>query len=198
MHIKNFANRSLLTNKTMAVATSDTIMDSFAENSLETIARNLSAARVGMALSQDQLAELAGVSRATIVQLEGGEGDPRLSTLVGIAGALSISPLFLLLGKSELKAIANVANSREAARIQEHLSEESLEDMERLLRSGLPKNRNKAVALGTGAATAAGFAAGAVAGSAIGSALLPGIGTIIGGVLGSWLYHNKPDKNDND
>lgn len=173
-------------------------MDTFAENSLETIARNLSAARVGMALSQDQLAELAGISRATIVQLEGGEGDPRLSTLVAIAGALGISPLFLFLGRNELKAIANVANSREATRMQEHLSEESLEDMERLLRSGLPKNRNKAVVLGTDAAAAAGFVAGALAGSAIGSALLPGVGTVIGAVLGSWLYRNKAEKISND
>lgn len=164
---------------------------SHAELAKETVARNLSAARIGMKLSQDELAAEAGISRTTIVQLEGGEGDPRLSTLAAIAGALGITPVILLIGRDELTAIANASTSGEAERIRKHLSAEGIEDIQRLLRSGLSKNRSKAVAMGAGAATAAGFAAGAVAGSAIGTALLPGIGTIVGAMLGSWLARSE-------
>lgn len=175
-----------------------TTNSTLSENVLETVALNLSAARIGIGLSQDQLAEAAKVSRATIVQLEGGAGDPRLSTLAAIAAALGITPVLLLIGRDELNAIANMTNNGEAERIREHLSDEEQEEMRRLLRSGLPKNRGKAVNIGTNAATAAGLVvAGAVAGSAIGSALLPGIGTVIGAALGSWLSRSKSTEVDN-
>lgn len=145
-----------------------------------------------MALSQDQLAELSGVSRATIVQIESGSSDPRLSTIAAIAGALGISPLLLLLGNDELRAIANVENSSEAVRTREHLSKETLDDMRRLLKSGLQKNRSKAIAMGIAAAatqgSVIGLIRGLVPGAAIGSSLLPGLGTVIGAALGVALY----------
>jgi DNA-binding XRE family transcriptional regulator len=177
-------------------------MNTIVENTLETVARNLSAARIGMALSQEQLAEAADVSRATIVQIESGAGDPRLSTIAAIAGALNISPMFLLLGRIDMQAIASVANSSEAALMQEHFSEDSIETMQRLLRSGLAKNRNKAINIGTDAAstvTSTGvllgvtteLSAAAGAGAAIGSVLIPGVGTVIGAALGIILYRNK-------
>jgi transcriptional regulator with XRE-family HTH domain len=151
-----------------------------------------------MELSQDQLAELSGVSRATIVQLESGSGDPRLSTLAAIAGALGISPMLLLLGSDELLAIANVAESAEAEKMREHLSKETLEDMQRLLRSGLQKNRSKAIAMGIAAAITngplTGLIRGLVPGIAIGSSLLPGVGTIIGAALGAALYKSLTKK----
>lgn len=161
------------------------------ENALEIVARNLSVARIGMGMSQEQLAEAAKVSRATIIQLESGSGDPRLSTLAAIANALGISPVFFWIGHDELDAIANAPKSDVAQRIREHLSAEELEDMQRLLRSGIAKNRNKAVTMGTSAATSAGLTAGAIAGSAIGSALIPGIGTAIGAVLGTLLTRTE-------
>ena len=123
--------------------------------------------------------------------------------------------MFLLLGSKELQAIANVADSDEAARMRLHFSEESLDAMKRLLRSGLTKNRNKAIAIGTeaavsattgaavgivvevaAAATAAGM--GGAAGAAIGSVLLPGVGTVIGAALGLLIYRNKAKKDDNE
>lgn len=157
----------------------------------ETLARNLSAARGVLGVSQDLLAESAGVSRATIIQLEAAEGDPRLSTLAGIAAALGVSPVVLLLGRDELDAIAYAPSSSEAERVRENLSSEELETMRRLLRSGIAKNRTKAVAMGASAATAAGFAAGSLAGAAIGTAILPGVGTAIGAAISAWLVHKR-------
>jgi transcriptional regulator with XRE-family HTH domain len=142
-------------------------------------------------MSQDQLSEVAGVSRATIIQIEAAEGDPRLSTLAGVAVALGVSPVFLLLGQDELDAIANAPGSSEAERVRENLSSDQLETMCRLLRSGIAKNRAKAVAMGTSAAAGAGLAAGALAGAAIGTALLPGIGTAIGAALSAWVIHKR-------
>lgn len=157
----------------------------------ETLARNLSAARGVLGVSQELLAESAGVSRATIIQLEAAEGDPRLSTLAGIAVALGVSPVVLLLGRDELDAIVNAPSSSEAERVRENISPLELETMRRLLRSGIAKNRMKAVAMGASAATAAGFAAGSLAGAAIGTAILPGVGTAIGAALSAWLVHKR-------
>lgn len=128
------------------------------------LARNLSAARSALGISQDQLATAGGVSRATINQLEGAEGDPRLSTLVALAAALGVSPVFLLLGRDDLDAIAKAPGSKEAKEVQAHLTPEELDTMRRLLRSGVAKNRTKAVAMGATAATTAGVTAGALTG----------------------------------
>lgn len=169
------------------------------EDVLDTLARNLSAARSALGLSQDQLAAAGGVSRATINQLEGAEGDPRLSTLVGLAAALGLSPVFLLLGRDELDAIAKAPGSKEAKDVQAHLTPEELDTMSRLLRSGVTKNRSKAVAMGSTATTTAGLSAGALAAAAIGTALLPGIGTAIGAVIGStWLAKKMAEEEKDD
>ncbi|QRK08550.1 helix-turn-helix transcriptional regulator [Archangium violaceum] len=165
----------------------------------DTLARNLSAARSALGLSQDQLAAAGGVSRATINQLEGAEGDPRLSTLVGLAAALGVSPVFLLLGRDELDAIAKVPGSKEAKEVQAHLTPEELDTMRRLLRSGVAKNRTKAVAMGSTAVATAGVTAGALAAAAIGTALLPGIGTAIGAAFAaSWLARKKAEEEKDD
>lgn len=167
------------------------------EDVQDTLARNLSAARNALSMSQDQLAVAAGVSRATVNQLEGGstaKGDPRLSTVVNIAAALGISPVFLLLGRGELDAINEAPKSKEVKDISSHLSAENLEMMRRLLGSGVAKNRTKAVEMGTTAAATAGMSAGAIAAAAIGTALLPGVGTAIGAVIGSiWLTNRIKD-----
>jgi transcriptional regulator with XRE-family HTH domain len=147
-------------------------------------------------MSQDQLAAAGGVSRATINQLEGAEGDPRLSTLVGLAAALGVSPVFLLLGRDELDAIAKAPGSKEAKEVQAHLTPGELDTMRRLLRSGVAKNRAKAVAMGsTAAATTTGSSSGALAAAAIGTALLPGIGTAIGAAFAAtWLTRKKGEE----
>lgn len=164
----------------------------------DTLARNLSAARTAMGLSQDQLAEAAGISRATVIQLEAGEGDPRLSTLTGLAMALDVSPVFFLFGRDELSAIATLHQSGDAKRVQAQLSKDEQEVMRRLLGSGLPKNRTKAVKMGAEAAAAAGMAAGVVASAAIGTAVLPVVGTAIGAALGALWARNRSAREDND
>jgi len=168
----------------------------------DTLARNISAARVVLGMSQEQLATSAGMSRATVNQLEGGstaKGDPRLSTVVQLAAALGISPVFLLLGRDELDAIAWAPDSQVVKDVRSHLTADELETMRRLLRSGVAKNRTRAVEMGATAAASAGMTAGAIAAAGIGTALLPGIGTAIGAVIGStWLAKKMIDAKKKD
>lgn len=159
------------------------------------LARNLVAARTALEISQDTLATRASVSRATVIQIEGGEGDPRLSTLVSLADVLSISPMFLLLGREDLEALSNLRNAEGLPVESDELSEEDTETMRRLLHSGISRNRNKAIKMGIATASAkGGAAASALAGAAIGSILLPGIGTAVGAVLGGLLDSKRKDQ----
>lgn len=185
----------------MVNSTDSVAMSIQVEDVQDTLALNLSAARSALGMSQDQLAAAAGVSRATVNQLESGsttKGDPRLSTLVRLSSALGISPVLLLLGRNELDAIAEAPQRSEMDDVSSHLSADELETMRRLLRSGVAKNRSKAILMGTTAASTAGMSAGAIAAAAIGSGLLPGIGTAIGAAIAvGWLaYKNKNDARD--
>lgn len=54
------------------------------------LARNLVSLRHTRTLTQDGLAKGAGVPRSTIANLESGEGNPSLSVLVKVAGALGV------------------------------------------------------------------------------------------------------------
>lgn len=56
------------------------------------VGRNLAFYRQRAGLTQQQVADLARVSRATVNLIESGEGDPRVSTIELIAGALGIDP----------------------------------------------------------------------------------------------------------
>ena len=173
-------------------------LDAAMDGPREALARNLSAARTATGLSQDQLAEAAGISRATVIQLEAGQGDPRLSTLTALATALDVAPVFFLFGRDELNAIATLHKSDDAKRVQAHLSKVEQDVMRRLLRSELPKNRTRAVKMGAEAAEAAGMAAGVVASAAIGTAVLPVIGTAIGAALGAIWARSKSSRREND
>lgn len=159
----------------------------------ETIARNLAAARSAVRLSQEGLAKAAGVSRATINQLEAAEADPRLSTLIRVAGALRISPLLLVLGKDDLDEFIRAPDSPESKRVQEELSEDDTATMNRLMASGIGKKRMEAVRMSERAAISAGLADGGLAGAAIGTVLEPGLGTAVGAVLSS-LWANRRKK----
>jgi transcriptional regulator with XRE-family HTH domain len=55
----------------------------------------LRAARERKALTQDELAELAGVSRQTVVKIEGGL-EPRPPTVRKLAAALGVTPADLM------------------------------------------------------------------------------------------------------
>ena len=157
------------------------------------LARNLVAARTALETSQDTLATRASVSRATVIQIEGGEGDPRLSTLASLADALGVSPMFLLLGREDVEALSHLRNSKSLSAVPDELSEEEIGTMGRLLSSGISRNRNKAIKMGTAAAAASGMSAAILAGAAIGSVLMPGIGTIIGSVLGGFRDLKRKD-----
>ena len=56
--------------------------------------------RLAQSLSQEELAERAGLRTATVSDLERGQGDPSLNTLRSLAGALGATPGELLDGSS--------------------------------------------------------------------------------------------------
>ena len=61
-------------------------------------ARNLVEQRRRRGLSQDDLAELAGMHRTAISLLERRGRDPRLETIVKLAHALGVKPITLMRG----------------------------------------------------------------------------------------------------
>lgn len=168
------------------------------ESAKATLAKNLILARTAKEMTQDAVAEASGLSRATIAQIESGDSDPHLSTIIDLARALETSPLLLLLHEQELTALINVAREAQSELLQNRVSNKDVEMMRRLIQTGMMKNRLRAAKIGIGAMQAAGLAAGTTAiGAAIGSSLLPGIGTVIGALLGSLLNVtstiNKPE-----
>lgn len=60
------------------------------------IARNVAKARLRAGLTQQELAAAAELSRATVHLIEGGVGDPRLSTIARLAEALHLNLMDLL------------------------------------------------------------------------------------------------------
>lgn len=69
------------------------------------LAVNTAAARKVLGFTQANFAKLAKTSRATLVQIEGGEGNPSLETLAGIAQACMIPLWFLFANASAIKAL---------------------------------------------------------------------------------------------
>jgi transcriptional regulator with XRE-family HTH domain len=65
---------------------------------LDTFARNLRRAREQAGLSQEALAERAGMHRNAVALLETGKREPRLSTIVRLAKALGVKTSDLLKG----------------------------------------------------------------------------------------------------
>jgi transcriptional regulator with XRE-family HTH domain len=147
------------------------------------LAKNLVAARVIAGLTQHDLATAAGISRATVAQLETGFSDPRLSTVVDLARALGVAPIVLLAGVTEVKAIAALArgpgdrtltvSSIDLARMLDFKASGMLKDRIRAARVGAAVARDGAEAP-TGVAVTAG----------VFSATLPGAGTTLGAELG--------------
>lgn len=154
------------------------------------LAKNIAAARVARAdepLSQQELADLAGVSRAMVVQLESAKGNPSLSKLVDLAEALGVPPFLLLLGPLEMNAIAEATSSEVARQVAKHVSSDEFESVQRDLASGVPKLRSDAISDAATTLSSAGISAGAVTAAGIGTAIMPGVGTVIGAAIGTWL-----------
>ena len=76
-----------------------------------TLAHNLAIIRVATGWTQQALADAAGVSRATIAQLEAGLGDPRLSTVEQIARAVEVTPSVLLLATPDVEMLVRARQS---------------------------------------------------------------------------------------
>jgi transcriptional regulator with XRE-family HTH domain len=161
---------------------SDTVQWELEQDSAKaTIANNLILARRAKnGITQAQLAGLSGVSRATIAQMESGESDPRLSTLVNLAAALGTSPILLLLGELELSALVEISRSAP----QEIMSPDEALDMRRLVDSGLRKKKLQAADKAARAAQGAGLS---VIGAAIGAAGLLASGMAVGALFGGFL-----------
>lgn len=152
-----------------------------------TLAKNLVFARHAAGITQGDLASKAGVSRATIAQIESGEGDPKISTVTDIAYALETSPVLLLLGSVELEAIVEVARDKNISMLTERFPQDQLDQIKRLLQSNMQKSQLRAAEMGVKAAQEAGLVGlmgTAALGAFIGTSLLPGVGTIVGGILG--------------
>lgn len=158
-------------------------MSSHAEALRLKFARNLAAARSAKAMTQEALANAAGVSRATVVQIESGIGDIKLSTVAELASALGTSPILMLMGEDELAALNSMLNDPgEVEKIRATL--------DKPLRHSVPNPlhpEKRAGKIGARAAHTAGLSGGAAVGAAIGTIIFPGVGTAFGAALGSVL-----------
>jgi len=147
-----------------------------------TLAKNLVVARQAASLTQHQLAAAALVSRATVAQIETGCSDPRLSTIVDLARALGVPPFFLLVGSEEVDVLIGMPAALLARPL--HVPSGELERMQRLIRSGMLKDRVRAARIGAAAVAAAGRGTqAATVSAAIFSAIQPegvGVGTVLG------------------
>ena len=146
---------------------------------------NLAFAREASNRSQTELAEDAGTSRATIAQIESGGGDPRLSTLVAIAEALSVSPYVLLMEKNDFSKLLELMQTHGDITKQAK-NDEDVELLKEMSTSNLDADRRRAAREAKQVASKYGFVgAGAIAGAAIGTIVCPGLGAVIGGLIGA-------------
>ena len=168
------------------------------------LAKNLVVARTLTGLTQQELAEAATVSRATIAQLETGYSDPRLSTIVDLAAALGIPTIFLLVGLAEVQALASLlqspapsADPKSAASpavplLLTNVPAPDLARMHEYISSGMLKDRLRAARVGASVARAAGAVSSVTPVSAgIFSAILPGAGTVVGAALAELLEQGR-------
>jgi transcriptional regulator with XRE-family HTH domain len=151
------------------------------------LARNLVAARVAAGVTQQQLADRADVSRATIAQIEAGVSDPKISTVLLLAKALNVDALLLLLGANELAMLAALLKLDLNTPQYERLRSRDLRKIQRLVSSGILRDRLSAARLGAAAAQAAGYPTQASIGAAIGASISPGLGTVLGAALAELL-----------
>ncbi len=157
------------------------------------LANNIIMARKAIMLTQEELAERAGISRTTLAKIEVGDIDPLLSTIDRIADALKISPSFILMSKDDLRAILNLLeNSEEIKRVKKLIKEDDLKKILFLLQSDLRKNQSKAAKGISNLLMSSGLGVtGAVTMGAIGAAAIPMTGMIISALLGKEINYQK-------
>ncbi|HEY5054416.1 MAG TPA: helix-turn-helix transcriptional regulator [Solirubrobacterales bacterium] len=67
-------------------------------NAAERFGANLQSIRAKSGISQEELANLSSVHRTQVGDLERGVGQPRLETIVKLAGGLGVDPCELIYG----------------------------------------------------------------------------------------------------
>jgi transcriptional regulator with XRE-family HTH domain len=149
------------------------------------LAKNLVAARIAVGITQQELAEASGISRATIAQIESGYSDPRLSTVVELARALRLPPILLLIGLPEVRALVKVLDR--GAKDRRAIDPRDTARMEQHVGTGMLKDRARAALIGATLVESFSENESARVVAAIFSAFLPGTGTEIGAILGELL-----------
>jgi transcriptional regulator with XRE-family HTH domain len=150
-----------------------------------TLAKNLVAARTLAGITQQELADVSGISRATVAQIETGSSDPRLSTIVELAKAIGVPPILLLIGLPEVQALAELASKRNAPRPA--IDSREVAKMLQYVSTGMLKDRLRAARVGADAVEAFSTSPNSPIIAGIFSAILPGAGTEVGARLGDLL-----------
>lgn len=178
--------------------------DILAEQAKTTLAKNLARAREAANLTQDGLAQASGLSRSTIAQLEAGEVDARLSTIVMLAQALEIQPPLLLFGQKEWETLNTLVVEGERREIDKQivsigkkLSGEEGEKLEQMRQSGVPRKQAAAYRKITEVAVAASKSAKKAPGASsksteIGAALAFATLGIVGAAIGMLVGGHLP------
>jgi transcriptional regulator with XRE-family HTH domain len=149
------------------------------------LANNLIAARAAAKMTQHELAAAAGVSPATVAQLENRFSDPRLSTVVNLAEALRVSPLVLLTGVRDANQLVTVVDQGgdAAPRATVRVSPHDAQRLGRLIASGMQRDRVRAARLGAAVAEASGLMPPAVVTTAVFAAICGAPGARAGSLI---------------
>lgn len=110
-----------------------------------TLGESLALARKAEGLTQGELAEESGLSRATIANIESGGADPKVSTIAELAKALDMSPAWLLMSEEDMKVIGKMAASDDISRYQDMLSDDVVSKISTMVRSGGKKRLEAAL-----------------------------------------------------